>query len=58
MHLVNLNRLYLIGLYRNLLLVHIKGFILALLFLTKVGKAHITLLIILINILNNTKSKF
>ena len=57
-HLVNLNKLYLAGLRRNLLLVYIKGFILTLLFLIKAGKALIMLHIMLINILNNTKSKF
>ena len=58
MHLANPNRLYLAGLRRNLLLVHTKGFILILLFLTKIGKALIMLHIILINTPNNTKSKF
>ena len=57
-HLVNPKRSCLADLCPNLLLVHIKGFILILLFLIKVGKARITSLIILINILNNTKSKF
>ena len=58
MHLVNPNRLCLVGLRRNLLLVHIKEFILILLFLTKAGKALIILYIMLMNIPNNTKSKF
>ena len=57
-HLINSKRLCLAGLRRNLLLVHIKGFILTLLFLTKVGKDRIASLITLINILNNTKLKF
>ena len=57
-YLVNPNRLCLAGLRRNLLLVHMKGFILILLFLIKAGKALIVLHIVLINIPNNTKSKF
>ena len=55
---VNLNIMCLIGLRRNLLLIHIKEFILTLLFLIKVGKALIVLHIILINIPSFTKSKF
>ena len=58
MYLVNLNRLYLVGLRRNLLLVYIKEFILTLLFLIKAGKTLIMLHIMLINTPNNTKSKF
>ena len=58
MHLVNPKRLCLAGLHQNLLLVHIKGFILILLFLIKAGKALIILYIMLINTPNNTKSKF
>ena len=57
-HLVNPKRLYLAGLCRNLLLVYIKGFISILLFSTKVRKAYITLLIILINTPSFTKSKY
>ena len=57
-YLVNLNRLCLAGLRQTLLLVYMKGFILILLFLIKAGKALIILYIMLINILNNTKSKF
>ena len=58
MDLVKLKKLCLTGLRRNLLLIHIKGFILTLLFLTKTGMALIMLDIVLINTPNNTKSKF
>ena len=51
MNLAKLKKLYSTGLRRNLLLIHINGFILTLLFLIKAGIALIIIYIMLMNIL-------